>query len=449
MSRSHSVKKILILGGGFAGINILRKIQKLFQNNENIKISLVSKDNFFLYTPMLPEVSCGILHPNDITIPIRRLCKQAEFYQADVSLIDLKQKLVTITRVFDGKVHALEYDYLVLALGGDTNFFGNDNIKTHSFVIKTVEDAIAIRTQVINMLENAAQTGDHEFQKKMMTFVVAGGGFAGVETIGELNHFVKESVESFYPSISKDKINMILITAQSGILPEIGERLAGVAFQHLKERGVKVITNTRVVDADESYVELDNGERISSYTLIWTAGTTIEPVIQQLECQHDKSGRILVDNHLRVLKHPNVYALGDCSSLTDPITKKPYPATAQHAIHQSNTVSYNLHAVITGREQKEFIFKSRGLMATMGKKAGVAAVLGFYLKGTLAWLLWRTYHCFQIPNLEKKARVVTSWTIVSMFKRDLTFVGKIKKKTLTRVEVKDEAPSIKDLFRDL
>lgn len=449
MSQSLSVKKILILGGGFAGINILRKIQKLFKNNENVKITLVSKDNFFLYTPMLPEVSCGILHPNDITIPIRRLCKQAEFYQADVSLIDLKQQLVTITRTFDGKVHALEYDYLVLALGGDTNFFGNDNIRTHSFVIKTVEDAIAIRTQVINMLENAAQTTDPEFQKKLMTFVVAGGGFAGVETIGELNHFVKEAVEHFYPTISKDKINMILITAQSGILPEIGERLAVVAFQHLKEVGVKVITNARVVNADERYVELNSGERISSYTLIWTAGTTIEPVIQQLECQHDKAGRILVDNHLKVLGHPNVYALGDCSSLTDPITGKPYPPTAQHAIHQSDTVSHNLHAAITGREQKEFVFKSRGLMATMGKKAGVAAVLGFYLKGALAWFMWRTYHCLQVPNLEKKARVVTSWTIVSIFKRDLTFVGKIKKKTLTRVEIKDGAPSIKDLFRDL
>ena len=449
MSQSSTVKKVLILGGGFAGINILRKIQKLFQNNENVKITLVSKDNFFLYTPMLPEVSCGILHPNDITIPIRRLCKQAEFYQADVSLIDLKQKLVTITRTFDGKVHALEYDYLVLALGGDTNFFGNDKIRTQSFVIKTVEDAIAIRTQVINMLENAAQTTDIEYQKKLMTFVVAGGGFAGVETIGELNHFVKESVKNFYPTISKDKINMILITAQSGILPEIGERLADVAFQHLKEVGVKVITNTRVVDADESYVVLNNGEKIYSYTLIWTAGTTIELVIQQLECQHDRSGRILVDNHLRVLDNLNVYALGDCSSLTDPVTGKPYPPTAQHAIHQSDTVSHNLHAEITGKEQKEFVFKSRGLMATMGKKAGVAAVLGFYLKGTLAWLMWRTYHCLQVPNLEKKARVITSWTIVSIFKRDLTFVGKIKKKTLTRVEIKDEAPSIKDLFRDL
>ena len=449
MSQSLPIKRILILGGGFAGVNILRNIQKSFENWSNVKISMVSKDNFFLYTPMLPEVACGILHPNDITIPIRRLCKQAEFYQAEISSIDLKQQLVTITRTFDGKVHALEYDYLVLALGSDTNFFGNDNLKTHSFVIKTVEDAIAIRTQVINMLENAAQTSDREFQKRMMTFVVAGGGFAGVETIGELNHFVREAVKNFYPSIGEDKVNMVLVTAQSGILPELGDKLAQVAFNYLKEVGIKVITNTRVADANESYVILNNGEKIPSYTLIWTAGTTVEPVIEKLDCQHEKSGRVIVDKYLRVLGNPNVYALGDCASITDSATEKPYPPTAQHAIHQSKVVSHNLFAALGGKDQKEFVFKSRGMMATIGNKAGVATIFGVYLKGALAWFLWRTYHCFQIPNLEKKARVLTSWTIVSIFRRDLTFVGKIKKKALTKIEIKDNAPSIKDFFRTL
>jgi len=449
MSHSLPIKKILILGGGFAGVNILRNIQKSFKNLPNVKITLVSKDNFFLYTPMLPEVACSILHPNDITIPIRRLCEQAEFYQAEVSSIDLKQQLVTITRTFDGKVHALEYDYLVLALGSDTNFFGNDNLRTHSFVIKTVEDAIAIRTQVINMLENAAQTSDHEFQKRLMTFVVAGGGFAGVETIGELNHFIREAVENFYPSIGVDKVNMILVTAQSGILPELGGKLAQVAFNYLREVGVKVITNTRVLDADENYVILNNNEKIPSYTLVWAAGTAVESVIEKLDCQHEKSGRVMVDKYLQVLGNPNVYALGDCSSVTDTATGKPYPPTAQHAIHQSKVVSHNLVAAILGKEQKEFVFKTRGMMATIGNKAGVAVIFGTYLKGALAWFLWRTYHCSQIPNLEKKGRVITSWTIVSTFKRDLTFVGKIKKKTLTKIEIKDSVSSIKDLFRNL
>jgi len=187
-----SVKKILILGGGFGGVNILRDIQKMFQDKVNVDISIVNQENFFLFTPMLPEVASGMIHPRDISIPIRTFCKRAKFYQAVVSSIDLDQKLVTISRLFDGKVHALEYDYLVLALGSVTNFFGNKNIENHSFTIKTVEDAIGIRNHAINMLENAGQTSDPDLQQKLMTFTVVGGGFAGVETIGELNHLIRE-----------------------------------------------------------------------------------------------------------------------------------------------------------------------------------------------------------------------------------------------------------------
>ncbi len=190
----HQIKKILILGGGFGGINILKSIQNKFKNNSNVRISLVSQDNYFLYTPMLPQVSSGLIRPNDITIPIRKLCKQAEFYQATISSIDLEQKLVTITRTFDSKVRALDYDYLIIALGSNTNFYDYKNIEEHAFVIKTVEDAIAIHNQIIHMLESAAQTSDVNFKKKLMTFAVVGGGFAGVETMGEINQLVRDSV---------------------------------------------------------------------------------------------------------------------------------------------------------------------------------------------------------------------------------------------------------------
>ena len=399
---------------------------------------------------MLPEVASGLLHPNDITIPIRRLCKQAEFYQANVESIDFEQKLVTITRTFDGKVVALEYDYLVLAIGSDTNFFGNNNMKENSFVIKTIEDAIAIRTQVINMLENAAQTGDHEFQKKLMTFVVVGGGFAGVETMGEVNQLVRESVKNFYPSIDEKNINMILVTSQNFILPEVGEKLGKAAQEYLEKVGVRVITNTRAVDADESHVELNNGEKILCFTLIWAAGVTVDPVIVELKCKHDKSGKVEVDKYLRVLDHPNVFALGDCASIIDSATGKQYPPTAQNAIHESKTVAHNLHAIVIGKENLDvFTFKSRGMMTTLGKRVALVVVFGHHLKGTLAWLIWRTYYCLQIPILEKRVRVIMSWTADLLFKRDLTFVGKIKKKTLTKIEIKDDAPSIKDLFRVL
>ncbi len=444
------IKKILILGGGFGGINVLKSIQNKFKNEPNIRISIVSKDNYFLYTPMLPQVSSGLIHPSDITIPIRKLCKQAEFYQASISSIDLEQKLVTITRTFDGKVRALDYDYLIIALGSNTNFFDNKNIEEHSFVIKTVEDAIAIHDQIIHMLESAAQISDVDFKKKLMTFTVVGAGFAGVETMGEINYLVRESVKNFYPSIGKENISMNLVASEEFILPELGPKLGKDAGKYLRKAGVNVITNTKAVDTGEDFVELDNGEKIPCMTLIWAAGVVIDPIVSSLKCKHDKSGKLKVGKYLRLTEYENVFALGDCALITNPSTGKAYPPTAQNSIHQSTTVANNLYSIITGKTKlKEFTFESKGMMTTLGRRVAIAVVYGLHCKGSLAWLIWRTYYLYKLPMLEKRFQVATSWIADLLFKRDLTFVGKIKKKSLTKINIKSDMPSIKDLFKDL
>ena len=444
------IKKILILGGGFGGINVLKTIQNKFKNEPNIRISIVSKDNYFLYTPMLPQVSSGLIHPSDITIPIRKLCKQAEFYQASISSIDLEQKLVTITRTFDGKVRALDYDYLIIALGSNTNFFDNKNIEEHSFVIKTVEDAIAIHDQIIHMLESAAQISDVDFKKKLMTFTVVGAGFAGVETMGEINYLVRESVKNFYPSIGKENISMNLVASEEFILPELGPKLGKDAGKYLRKAGVNVITNTKAVDTGEDFVELDNGEKIPCMTLIWAAGVVIDPIVSSLKCKHDKSGKLKVAKYLRLTEYENVFALGDCALITNPSTGKAYPPTAQNSIHQSTTVANNLYSIITGKTKlKEFTFESKGMMTTLGRRVAIAVVYGLHCKGSLAWLIWRTYYLYKLPMLEKRFQVATSWIADLLFKRDLTFVGKIKKKSLTKINIKSDMPSIKDLFKDL
>lgn len=444
------IKKILILGGGFGGINVLKSIQNKFKNEPNIRISIVSKDNYFLYTPMLPQVSSGLIHPSDITIPIRKLCKQAEFYQASISSIDLEQKLVTITRTFDGKVRALDYDYLIIALGSNTNFFDNKNIEEHSFVIKTVEDAIAIHDQIIHMLESAAQISDVDFKKKLMTFTVVGAGFAGVETMGEINYLVRESVKNFYPSIGKENISMNLVASEEFILPELGPKLGKDAGKYLRKAGVNVITNTKAVDTGEDFVELDNGEKIPCMTLIWAAGVVIDPIVSSLKCKHDKSGKLKVAKYLRLTEYENVFALGDCALITNPSTGKAYPPTAQNSIHQSTTVANNLYSMITGKTKlKEFTFESKGMMTTLGRRVAIAVVYGLHCKGSLAWLIWRTYYLYKLPMLEKRFQVATSWIADLLFKRDLTFVGKIKKKSLTKINIKSDMPSIKDFFKDL
>ena len=444
------IKKILILGGGFGGINVLKSIQNKFKNEPNIRISIVSKDNYFLYTPMLPQVSSGLIHPSDITIPIRKLCKQAEFYQASISSIDLEQKLVTITRTFDGKVRALDYDYLIIALGSNTNFFDNKNIEEHSFVIKTVEDAIAIHDQIIHMLESAAQISDVDFKKKLMTFTVVGAGFAGVETMGEINYLVRESVKNFYPSIGKENISMNLVASEEFILPELGPKLGKDAGKYLRKAGVNVITNTKAVDTGEDFVELDNGEKVPCMTLIWAAGVVIDPIVSSLKCKHDKSGKLKVAKYLRLTEYENVFALGDCALITNPSTGKAYPPTAQNSIHQSTTVANNLYSIITGKTKlKEFTFESKGMMTTLGRRVAIAVVYGLHCKGSLAWLIWRTYYLYKLPMLEKRFQVATSWIADLLFKRDLTFVGEIKKKSLTKINIKSDMPSIKDLFKDL
>ncbi len=429
-------KKILILGGGFAGISVLQQLQKIFKNSKSVKISLVNEDNFFLFTPMLPEIASGIIHPSDISIPLRTFCKNEKFYQAKVSAIDMKNKLVAITRTFDGKVKILDYDYLVIALGSTTNYFGNKRIEKNSFTMKTIQDAIAVKSHMIHMMEIADQEDDGKVQEKLMTLVVVGGGFAGVETVGELNDFVKESVKHFYRNIPQERIKMVLVSAaKDGILPELDPDIARKATESLQKSGIRIIPNTKAVDAGDDFVFLGNGESIPCSTMIWTAGVTIDSVVSGLDCEHN-AGKVVVDSHLRMPNYENVFVLGDCAAITDTKTGSLYPPTAQHALRESRVVSHNLRASITGRGQdKEFNYESKGMMAVIGKRNGIASVFGYKTSGTIAWVIWKTYYLMMLPTFEKRFRVAIDWTVNLFFKRDITLVGKIKRRILNELDI--------------
>ena len=444
-----SKKKILILGGGFGGMHVLKELQKKLDEN-NISITIVSEKNYFLFTPMLPEIASGMINPRDITMPIREFCTISKFYQADVFSIDLKQKLVTITREFDGKNHALEYDYLVIAVGSIDNFYGNKTIEENSFTIKTVEDAIELRNQVLKMMEIAAQTGSPGLQQKFLTFTVVGAGFAGVEIIGEINHFVRKSVKQAYPTINEKNINMILISSRNKILPELNTKLGEAARNYLEKMGVRIITNVKAVGAGESHVELSDGEVIPSTTLIWAGGVTTSSMIESLECEHDKGGRVLVDEFLRLKNHPEVLALGDCAAVLDTDTGKFYPPTAQHALRESKIVAKNIKKMLEGDSSlKEFSYHSKGMMATIGNKAGVASLMGHSISGILAWIIWRTYYLSHLPTFESKVKIGIGWAINLFFGTDLTLIGETKAKYLREISF-DDAPSLKDqLFTDL
>ncbi len=431
------LKRILILGGGFAGVQVLRALQKEFQDDVSVDIMLVSRDNFFLFTPMLPEVSSGMIETRNILTPVRTFCNRARFYEAEVQSIDLKNREVVITHFIgkqinpvDRRYHKLNYDYLVLSLGSDTNFFGMNDVAEHAFTIKNIGDAIQIRNHVINMLEQAdVEHDDVDLKKSLMTFVVIGGGFSGVETVGELNDFVRDSIKHYYHNIERSDARVVLVNSSGRILPEVTEDLSEFALQRIRKSGVRVLLNTRLTGIDSRDVRLSDGTKISTYTVIWAGGNKPSPLLSFLECEHDKSGRIMTDNYLEVDGYSDsVFALGDCACVMDPNTTRPYPPTAQHALRQGKVVANNISSLIKHKDgksskimnKKRFDYKTKGMMALIGKKNGVGILFGHKIHGFLGWAIWRFYYLSTLPTMQKKLRVMVDWFIDLLFKRDVT-----------------------------
>jgi NADH dehydrogenase len=425
------LKKVLILGGGFAGIEVLRQLQKAFQNDIGIDITLVSKDNFFLFTPMLPEVCSGMIETRHIVTPLRAFCNRSRFYEADIKSIDLKNKKVVIahsigrqTNPAEWRNHELNYDYLVMALGSETNFFGMDDAARYAFTLKSLGDAIVLRNHVINMLEQTdIEHEDYELRKQLMTFVVVGGGFSGVEIVGELNDFIRDSIKNYYHNLQLSDPKIILVNAAGRILPEVTEDLAEFALQKIRENGIEVLLNSRVVEVTSDSIKLDEGTIISTQTIIWAGGGKPLTILSALSCEHDKSGRIVTNNYLEVRGYTDsILAIGDCACVTDPNTGKPCPPTAQHAIRQGKIAATNLISTIKGEEnhKKPFDYKTKGVMTLIGKRNGVGILLGHKVHGFTAWWFWRSYYLVNLPTIEKKLRVSVDWLIDLFFKRDVT-----------------------------
>ena len=413
---SPSMKKIVIIGGGYGGVGVLNKIQSYFQDDVGVNISIVSKNNFFLHTPMLPELSTGTIEPRHIATPIRNFCKRARFYQSKVTRIDLEKKFVLMNN--ENSETKLEYDYLVIAAGTKTSFFGNKSLKKYSVTIKSLEDASMIRNQIIKQLELSDQQ-EISKQAQFLSFVVVGGGFSGVETTGEINEFIRESAEKYYRNIDPDSIQISLIASKDHILPEIGN-LGKYAAKSLQQSGVKIIYNTKVTDATSSHVYLSDDSSLHYSILIWAGGNESQDFIQSLDIEHDTSGRIIVDKYLRLSKYPNVFALGDCAYILDS-KNKPYPPTAQHAIREAKTVSKNLISSVIGNNKLSvFDYSSKGSMAKIGKRDGVAKMLGINLTGFVAWFVWKQYYLSTLPVMEKRIRVGLDWFVDLFFPRDIT-----------------------------
>ena len=411
---------IMILGGGFGGVYAAMALDKTLAGNPNILVTLVNQENFFLFTPMMHEVAACDLDVTHIVNPIRKLLKHVQFFEGEVRAIDLEGRTVTVSHGFDHHCHTMPYDHLVLALGSVTNFFGMAGLRDHSLTMKSLGDAIHLRNRVIGILEEADSECARGDREPLLRFVVAGGGFAGVETMAAINDFVREAL-CFYPNLSASMVKMVLVHPGEVILPELGPELGKYAQQKLSERGVEIRVNTKVIDAVEGGVTLSDGSHLETNTLVWTAGTSPNPLLLGLACQKER-GRIAVNGFLQVPEWPNVWALGDCACVSDPATGKPYPPTAQHAIRQAKTLAGNIAAGMAGRGMRPFVFRTLGLLASIGRRTGVAQIMGINFSGFAAWFLWRSIYLSKLPRWEKRIRVALDWTLDLIFSKDIVLI---------------------------
>jgi NADH dehydrogenase len=408
--------RILLLGGGFGGLYAALELEKRLGTAADVEITLVNRENFFLFTPMLHEVAASDVDLTDIVSPIRRILRRVNFFEGVVERIDLAGRRVTVSHGSDGHRHELAYDHLVISLGSTTNFYGLPGLEACALTMKSLTDAIQLRNRLISCLEEADTDCARANRNALMTIVVAGGGFAGVETIAAVNDFVRDALR-FYPRIPADAVRMVLVHAGPTILPELGEKLGGYAQRKLIERGIEIHTNSRVDGIANDVVRLSDGMTVNARTVVWTAGTSPHPLVSGLPCRNDK-GRICVNEFLEVPGWPGVWALGDCALVPNPRSGGFHPPTAQHALRQGKAVARNIVAAIRGGNKRPFAFGGLGQLAAIGHRTGVARILGVNFSGFFAWWLWRTIYLSKLPRLEKKIRVALSWTLDLFFQKD-------------------------------
>lgn len=419
--------RIVVLGGGFGGVTTVRHLERVFRRRKDVEITLVSRENFFVLTPLLFEACSGRLELRHCAQPIRATLRRARFIEATVESVDVERQLVQAMAP-EGDMYELPYDHLVVALGASTNeslIPGSSNALT----FKTMADALVLRNHVIACFEraDAAQAAK---RRECLTVVVIGGGLVGVELMGELTAFA-DDVLRFYPRIRRNEIQFRIFQASPRILPEVDAKLAAMAAHVLQQRGVHIQVSTPVHSIEAARVRVEN-EIIDAGTIVLAAGIVPSVVASAIAVVRDKHGRIDVDATMRSRSHPQVWALGDCAAIPGP-DGRPYPALAQHTVREGRHLARNIKAAIDGRVPSPFMFRTLGTMASLGHTRAVARVFGVRLSGFIAWWLRRTYYLFQMPRWDRRIRIALDWTVALFFRPDIT-----------RIELSQEREQVKE-----
>ena len=400
----------LIAGGGFAGAYVARYLGK-------VGATIVSPENFMLFTPLLPEAASGTLEPRHVVVPLRLMCPHSELLLGSVTGLDPAGHTVAVDSA-DGPFE-VAYEHLVLALGSIARTLPIPGLAEHGLGFKDLADAIALRNHVLGQLEAAAMAGE-DSAARHLTFVFVGAGYAGVEALAELSDLVSDAMRH-YPELHDRPRRWVLVDAAPKILPEIPSRLGDYAAEQLTKRGIEIHVSTTLESVDAEAAVLSNGTRIPTATLVWTAGVRANPQLAELGVPLDERHRVRVDETLRVEGLDGVWALGDCAAVPNLASPgQPDPPTSQHALRQARRLAKNLRG-----EPQPYRYRTLGQVATLGRYKGIAAVLGLRLTGFLGWFVTRTYHLFQLPLFSRKLRVVVDWTVALFFQRDIVELGSL------------------------
>jgi len=410
--------RVVVVGGGFGGITTAQTLDRVLPRGRPVDITVVSASNYLLFTPMLAEVASSALEPQHISVPLRAFAPGVTFRHARVDAVDTAAQLVRLAAGPATPPEDLPYDHLVMAVGGIPNYRDLPGVEEHALTLKTLEDATGLRNHVISQLERAGVEPDPAERARQLTFVVAGGGFAGAELIAELFDLV-HGVRRYYRGIQRDRLRFVLVHSQDRILPELSEGLADYALRKLRDKGIEFRLGRRVAGMTPAEVRLDDGTVLPTRTMVWTAGNQPNPLVKTLGFE-TRSGALACAANLRVLGASNVWALGDCASVPDALNRGTYhPPTAQHALRQAKTLARNIAAVLEGATPRPFRFRAIGMLVVLGHQQAAAEIRGLKFSGLVAWLMWRGIYLTKLPGLEKRIRVLLDWALELFFPRDI------------------------------
>lgn len=410
-------KRIVVLGGGFGGVYTAMALGRLLKGSKDFEIVLINKENYFVFQPMLPEVilgSIGIMHT---VTPIRKLCPNVTLFVRDAESIDLDKKVIITSPGVRPKPSSIHFDYLVLAPGTTTDLSVVPGFQEHAFPFKNLGDALSLRNHLLHTLEEADIEDDSVLREQLLTYVVIGGGFSGVEVAAAMNDFLRQATRE-YKNLQREDIRVVLIDRGKRILSEMSEGLASYATRLLRRRHMEILLNTRAKAATAESIILEDGNKIPTRTLISTVPAGVHPLIMGLPIEKDKRGRIIVNEYLEASGAPGIWALGDCASIPDRKGGR-VPPTAQFATREATVVAKNIMAAIRGEEKTPFTFSGLGKMGSLGHYSAVAEVFGIKFSGILAWFVWRALYLMKLPGIERKFRVGLDWILDTLFPADL------------------------------